>query len=53
MIVFLEVSGPFLWRPFYYESRIMYRVGWGFFALAWLRVSMHEYATTDFQWNTQ
>lgn len=52
MTLFIEVSNPFQWKPWRFQSRLMYRFGWGWFAIAWLRVSFFEYATAEKEWRS-
>jgi hypothetical protein len=46
MVLILELSRHIEWRPWFFESRLMYRIGWLWFAIAWLRVPYEEYALT-------
>lgn len=41
--VFIEVSFPPLWRPGYFSSGWFKRVWWLCFAVAWVRMELHEY----------
>ena len=50
MVLILEVSRPWCSTPFYFRSRIMTRIGWGFWAIAWLHVPLKELAETALEW---
>jgi len=51
MTIIFEVSKPFLKRPFYYKGPASYRIGWAYFAIAWLRVPYYEFVTTAYDWS--
>jgi hypothetical protein len=46
----VEVCGPFQWKPGRYETCVMVRYWWGWFAVARLKVSHREYAETSYDW---
>lgn len=50
MTIVFEWSRPFLWKPFYFRSRLMYRFGWTFLAVAVLRVPFPEFCETEMEW---
>ena len=43
ILIFFEISRPFLKRPFNFKSKYMRRVGWGWFAVAIVRMELKEY----------
>ncbi len=48
MLLLLEISKPFQWRPWRYRSRTGWRVGWGFLALAQYSVRLEELLSGDY-----
>ena len=42
MSILAEFGPPFQWKPGYFQSRIVYRVWWGWFAISILRVPLIE-----------
>lgn len=48
--VIVEVSRPWLRRPFIHRGRAMVRAGWGFFAVAWLKIPFHKLVMTAHDW---
>lgn len=50
MTFFLEVSGPFQWKPHVYRSRVMTRITWGLVAVGAVHVPFYEFCTTAYAW---
>lgn len=50
MTIIFEVSKPFQPKPGYFESRLIYRVWWLWFAIGVLRVPFKEYSETPKVW---
>jgi len=50
MTLILEISRPWQWRAGRFRSRVVTRVWWGCFALAWLHVSLKEFSETAYDW---
>lgn len=39
-----EIGRPVLWKPFKFNSNIMYRIGWLWFAFAIIKMSLYDYS---------
>lgn len=50
MTLFLEIDGPFQFKPFVFYSDVMVRIGWLYFAVGYLRVPFKKFATTSYFW---
>jgi hypothetical protein len=50
MTIVLELTRPWLWRPGYFKSRIMYRAWWGWWAVGILRIGFKEFSEESFEW---
>jgi hypothetical protein len=50
MVLILECSRPFQWRPGWFRSRLMTRVWWGWFAVGILHIPLHEFAQSEWDW---
>ncbi len=50
VILVLEASRPFQWKPGSFKSRLMYRAWWGWFAIGWVRVSFREFIEAPKDW---
>lgn len=50
MTLFIEIDGPFQWKPWRFDSPVIVRFGWGCFAFGWLKVSFHDFAMSRYDW---
>ena len=50
MTIFVEVCGPFLWKPGHFNSRIMRRFWWGYVAIGWLHIPLPEFGKNSYVW---
>jgi len=50
MTLIIEISRPFQWKPFKFSNSIMLRFGFGWIAIAWLRVPFREFSETNYTW---
>jgi hypothetical protein len=46
----LEISSPFQWRPGRFESRIVRRYWWGWFAVTRLKIPLIEFVQREYDW---
>lgn len=53
MTIFVEISSPVQLKPFRFSSDTMFRVGWLFLAVGWLRVPFKEFSMTAYDWRLQ
>jgi hypothetical protein len=51
MTIIIEVSRPMQLKPFRFSSASMFRIGWLWFAIGWLRVPFKEFSTTAYDWS--
>lgn len=50
MTLIAEIGRPVQWKPFKFSSETMYRVGWLWFAIGWLRVPFKEFSINAYDW---
>jgi hypothetical protein len=46
----IEVAPPFQWKPGRFESRIVRRYWWGWFAVTRLRIPLDEFVKNEWDW---
>lgn len=50
LTIFIEVSRPVQWRPHAFNSFVMRRWVWLWFAVGYLKVPFPEFCTRSYQW---
>lgn len=50
MTLFIEVARPLQWKPGHFNSRVMRRAWWLYFAIGWLHLPFHEYGRQSYDW---
>lgn len=50
MSIVFEIDRIFNRRPGFFKSRLMYRVWWLWFAVAWVRIPFPEFCATEKEW---
>lgn len=53
MTIIIEIDGPFQHRPGKFESRIMTRYWWLWFAITFLKIPLWEYSSDDYEWRDE
>lgn len=53
MIIMIEIDKPIQLKPFYFRSRIMFRIGWLFFAIAFTKADLRQITSGKYGWNSK
>ena len=53
MLIIFEIDYPVQLKPFWFRSRIMFRVGWLFFGLAVSKLDMRQLISGRYGWNSK
>lgn len=53
MLIVFEVDRPVQLKPFWFRSRIMFRVGWLFFAIAFSKLDLRQLTSGKYGWNSK
>lgn len=53
MLIMFEIDHPVQLKPFWFKSRIMFRIGWLFFAIAVSRLDLKQLSSGRYGWNSK
>ena len=53
MLIIIEVDRPIQLRPFWFRSRVMFRMGWLYFAIAISKLDLRQLGSGKYGWNSK